>query len=318
MKKVILLLMGLSLLAAVSCSDDDDPQKPEEKAVFGKNPTNKADVDAIVKVFENAKAGGIATIKAHLAENSVADLTAWDAEYAKIKDLTTEAKAGKAGKLGKRILNAKGIETAQLIAKGLIGAFQLTGFNKTLMEGVMTTDVKKRREALNKAVAYLLGGLDLTKTKDDFKKANNSFGKYMATYPEKQAKIYAAIKMAFDKADDKAAYNGALMELNKWVTNVVAFRAVHYIGGYGHKIKEEGGFTGENIHELSEGLGFAYSLAFAYNGAKHGYYLPMEEAKAFTVVNLWEEAKDKSGNSFLDKSAEKIATMFGFEVADAI
>ncbi len=316
MRKVILLLVGLSLFA-VSCSDDD-PQKPEEKPVFGVNPTNKAAVDKIVKVFENAKAGGIATIKSELAPNSVADLTAWDAEYAKIKDITIEAMQGKAGKLGKRILNAKGIETAQLIAKGLIGAFQLNGFNAASMEGVMATDAKTRREALNKAVAYLLGGLDLTKTKDDFKKANNSFGKYMASYPEKQAKIYAAIKMAFDKADDKAAYNGALMELNKWVTNVVAFRAVHYIGGYGHKIKEEGGFTGENIHELSEGLGFAYSLAFAYNGAKHGYYLPMEEAKAFTTVNLWEEAKDKSGNSFLDKSAEKIATMFGFKVADAI
>ncbi len=315
MKKSILFLFVVSLLVA-SCTKKDDEEP--KKMVFGENPTNQAAVDQIAKIFENAKAGGIATIKANLDPRSIADLTAWDAEYASIKDITTEAEKGKAGKLGKRTLNAKGVETSQLIAKGLIGAFQLNGFNKASMEGVMAKDTKGRREALNKAVAYLLGGLDLTKTKDDFKKANNSFGKYMSSYPEKKEKIYAAIKMAFDKADDKGAYNGAMMELNKWVTNVVAFRAVHYIGGYGHKIKEEGGFTGENVHELSEGLGFAYSLAFAYNGAKHGYYFSLEEAREFTNVDLWVEKDDKSGKSKLDLSAEKIATMFGFKVADAI
>ncbi len=315
MKKSILFLFVISLLV-VSCNKDDDEQP--KKMVFGENPTNQATVDQIAKIFKNAKAGGIATIKGNLNPQSVSDLTAWDAEYATIKDITTEAEKGKAGKLGKRTLNAKGVETSQLIAKGLIGAFQLNGFNMASMEGIRAKDAKGRREALNKAVAYLLGGLDLTKTKDDFKKENNSFGKYMSAYPEKKAKIYAAIKMAFDKADDKAAYSGAMVELNKWVTNVVAFRAVHYIGGYGHKIKEEGGFTGENVHELSEGLGFAYSLAFAYNMATHRPYFSLEEAREFTNVDLWVEKDDNSGESKLDLSAEKIATMFGFKVADAI
>ncbi len=113
----------------------------------------------------------------------MADLEKWDAEYDQIKDLTNEAAEGVAGFMQrgskKMPLNKKGVETAQLIAKGLIGAFQLNGFNKSAMEGVGAKDVKGRREALNKAVTYLLGGLDFSKTKDDYKKMNNSFGKYM-------------------------------------------------------------------------------------------------------------------------------------------
>ncbi len=316
MKKSILFLLGLSLLTIVSCSKDDE-KPPVIKTEFGKNPTNKADVDKIAGFFKHAKAGALNNIKAELEPSSIADLEAWDAEYAKIKDLKTEAKQGVAGKLGKRILNAKGVETEQLIAKGLIGAFQLNGFNKASMEGVRAKDAKTRKEALNKAVAYLLGGLDLTKTKDDYKKMNNSFGKYMVGYPKKQIAIFTAINDAYVNADNAAKYNKALAELNKWATNVVAFRAVHYLAGYGGKIKEKGGFTGDNVHELSEGLGFAYSLAFAYNYDKHTPYFTLKEAQEFTNVDLWVEKDDKSGNSKLDLSSEKIASMFGFKVADA-
>ncbi len=316
MKRVFLFLMGLSLLA-VSCDNDD--KNPDVKKTFVlPAPTNKADVDAIVKVFENAKAGSIDKIKAELAKNSVADLEKWEKEYEAIKDLKTGASKGVAGKMGKRTVNAQAVETEQLIAKGLIGAFQLNGFNKVSMEGVGAKDAKARKEALNKAVAYLLGGLELNKTKEDFKNMNNSFGKYMVGYAEMKDGVYKAIEDAFNNADDAKKYGDAMLDLNKWATKVVAFRAVHYLAGYGGKIKQDGGFEGENIHELSEGLGFAYSLAFAYNHAKYSTYFTIEEAREFTVVDLWEEKDDKSGNSKLDKSAEKIAKMFGFKVADAL
>ncbi len=109
-----------------------------------------------------------------------------------------------------------------------------------------------------------------------------------------------------------------ICDLNKWATKVVAFRAVHYLAGYGGKIKQDGGWTADNVHELSEGLGFAYSLAFAYDYSKHAPFFTIAEAREFTDVDLYTERKDKSGNSKLDKSSEKIAKMFGFKVADAL
>ncbi len=329
MKKSILFLFGLGVLLTSCETEGDKPvvdpvtPAPVDNAKFGVNPTNQAELDEIAGLFKYAKAGEISKIKDKLEPNSVADLEKWDAEYAQIKDLTTEAAEGVAGFMQrgskKMPLNAKGVETAQLIAKGLIGAFQLNGFNKAAMEGIMkATDAKGRREALNKAVTYLLGGLDFSKTGDDYKAMNNSFGKYMVKYPEMKKGIEDAAKSAFANANDKAKYSAAMVELNKWATRVVAFRAVHYLAGYGGKIKEQGGWTADNVHELSEGLGFAYSLAFAYNYAKHTPYFTIDEAREFTDVDLYTERKDTSGQSKLDLSSEKIAKMFGFKVADAL
>ncbi len=310
MKKSILFLLGLSILTVVSCKKDDG-DTPGVK--------NVVTLEQVVKEFKFL--GDDAKIK-NVAISAIPDLSAWVKEYNAIP--TGEAEKGKAGILGKRYVNAKGVETIQLIKKGLIGALQLNGFNNALMRGVMTDKPEARKVAVDKAVKYILGNYDPAnpKSKNDFKAEGNAFGKYMMSvasstkFKDIDKLIYKTIKDAKDNANDKKKYQMALGMLNHYVTTVVAFRGVHYMAGYGEKIRQN--FNGENVHELTEGLGFAYSLQFAYNMQKHGTFrLTAEEAKKFADVNLWDEAEDKSGNSFLDQQSKKIAKMFGFLVADA-
>ncbi len=320
MKRVFLFLMGLSLLA-VSCKDDKDPENP---VVGKKNPDYKVvKLDDIVAGFKFIEGVKVADVDA----KAMADLNAWVKELNEITMYLNNAEEGKAGFLPdkdkKRFLNAKGVETEQLIKKGLIGALQLSQFNKASMGAIMTKEAKVRKQGLATAVKYILGNATEKTTKDDYKKAGNAFGKYMMStagstkYKDIHKEIFATIEKAEKNADNPAEFNKAMMELNKKVTTVVAFRAVHYLAGYAEKIRKE--FTGNATHELSEGLGFAYSLQFAYTGTHKSpfYYLNATEAKAIADVDLWKEAKDKSGNSFLDKEAKRIAEMFGFTVTDA-
>ncbi len=309
MKKSILLLFVFSLLA-VSCSKNNSDTPPTPKVVT---------LNDIIKEFTFLEKAGV---NPEVNTAAKKDLEAWVVELNRINKVKTKATEGKAGKLGKRVVNAKGVETVQLIKKGLIGALQLNGFNNASMEGVRAKDGQGRKAALNRAVAYILGD-GKKKSRDQFSKEGNAFGKYMmsvaksARFKDIDKDIYAAIERAEKNTNNPKEFGAALVQLNDYVTTVVAFRGVHYLAGYGAKVRED--FNGENVHELSEGLGFAYSLQFAYNlyGEKNKYYLTAKEAKAFTTVDLWKEAKDKSGNSFLDKGAEKIAKLFRFTVADA-
>ncbi len=229
---------------------------------------------------------------------------------------------GETGKLGKRYVSAKGVETVQVIKKGLIGALQLHQTNLAIMGGVMQAqDANAREEALDKAVKYLLGQRE-PQTKDEFKANGNAFGKYMMSvagsdkYKGINDSVYAAVEKAYANVDNKPVYMQTLLQLNGYVNTIVAFRTVHYLAEYTEKIREN--FEGESVHELSEGLGFAYALAFSYNPENHQPYLSAEKAKEVTNVNLWDEAEDNSGNSLLDKTAQEIADMFDFTVEDAL
>lgn len=315
MRKLVLFLFGLSLLG-VSCSDNNDepnmPVNPDYKPVT---------LQGMVESFKFIKDVKVEDV----AGTSLGDLEAWVKELNEITKMVNTAEKGKAGFLPdgekKRYVNMNGIEVEQLIKKGLIGALQLDNFNKAIKSGVMGRDANARKEAVDMAVKYILGS-EKPKTKDEFNAEGNAFGKYMMSvsgstkFKGIDKQIYEAIEMAKANVDNPEKYSEAVLMLNKYVETVIAFRAVHYLAGYGAKIRVKDGFTGHNVHELSEGLGFAYALQYAYK--PHGqFYLSPAEAKEFAKVNLWDEAKDMSGNSFLDKQSEKIAQMFGFTVADA-
>ncbi len=300
MKKSILFLFALSLMV-VSCHKKEKDE-----------PTKKTTLESIVKEFKFID--GVST--ADVSKSALADMNAWVTE---LNAISKDAKAerGKAGKLGKRYVNTRGVETVQLIKKGLIGALQLSQFNNALMAGAMgAKTAEARKAAVDKAVKYLLGTKEL-KTRDEYKKDGNAFGKYMISvagsekYKDIDKKIVETIETAYANVDKKEEYTKALLDLNKYVVTVVAFRAVHYMAKYTPKVREN--FDGESVHELSEGLGFAYSLQFAYK--PHGqYHLSAEEAKKITEVNLWSE----EGKKFVEEQAEVIAKRLGFEVKDAI
>ncbi len=315
MKKLLLGVAALAILA-VGCSDDKE-EEPTPVKKRTENPNYEATtLDKIVKEFKFIDG---------VSENDVAptaktDLEDLVVELNKVNKYDDVAVKGETGKLGKRYVSAKGVETVQVIKKGLIGALQLHKANLSLMAGVQAQDADGRKAALDMAVKYLLGQRE-PQTKDEFKANGNAFGKYMMSvaksekYKDIDQFVYTTVEEAYANVDNKPVYMQTLLQLNGYVNTIVAFRTVHYLAEYGEKIRDD--FNGENVHELSEGLGFAYALAFSYNKTTHQPYLSLDKAREVIGVNLWDEAKDNSGNSLLDKTAQEIADMFDFTVEDA-
>ncbi len=260
----------------------------------------------------------------------------WAKETTMLEMSKDKAKQGKDGFLTdgkkKRFVNANGVEVGQLVAKGMIGAYQLKGYNTQGRIAMQAQDVKARKAAFEKAVSYLLGDMNFKKadgtykTSADYKKEGNSFGKYLGAISEKSGgkyegianELYAAIEEGVNTTIAKGGqeFIQTLTKIGTIANKVVAFRGVHYLAKYGELIRTD--FSGGNVHELSEGLGFIYSLRFAYDYVKHnGYMLSVEDANAIAKVNLWDEAKKSADDSKLDKMAEKVADLFDFTVADA-
>ncbi len=323
MKKTILFLLALGMFA-VSCKKDEEetPVKP--------NPQPSQDLTYISNTFksikiihDNLKADAAQTpdqllemykkdIKPNVAANTTADFEAWIPVIKENADMT--ASEGQSGLLGKRFLNAKGVEVSQLVKKGFIGAFQMNGYNYALMSGVGADTKEKREAALDKAVTFLLGEKSYLDKEPD---ADGNYpvydGNQFVHYMNKVGMgtpIYTAIKDAYAKVDNENAFKGALLSINALVTKTVAMRAVHYL----KKAAElQGGFDEEVAHEISEGFGFCYSLQFAYVG--HGsFYLTHEQAIAFTEYNLWDVENVPAA---LEAKGREIAEAFGFDYDDA-
>ncbi len=314
MKKLVISMLAVSALALTSCGEHDHDLDNVKKV-------NK-EVERIVGQLNDLKEANVDNLSP-LGKGSKTDLTAWKKELADNEKLTNDAEEGKAGKMmrGEKTmyLSDKGVETDQLIKKGLIGAYQLNGFNGAIMKGIGATTAEARENALDEGVAYLLGDYSKakSKTKDEFNAEGNGFGKYMVGYPEIKEGIFTAIEEARANKDNKGKYTAAVVKLTDLANLVVAKRTVKYLGDYVQALRKpfneekKEGLTAGNIHEISEGLGFAYSLQYAYNTKEHGkFYLTAEEAKKVTEVDLYAEAKDNSGESTLDNILKKVKEAF--------
>ncbi len=336
MKKLLLAVLAAGVLA-VSCSKDD---KEENKPTPDPKPNKGADLTAISDVFKsinvihsNLKEDAEKTpaqllevynkdIKPFVAKQDK-DETTIQADFANwiehMKDNADQtAEKGKAGKLGKRFLSAKGVETCQLVKKGLIGAFQMNGANYAIMKAVMGKDKEERIAGLDEAVTYILGDkAQLDKEKME-KNDGNELAKYILKVSGSEKyngiadRIFNNLKEAYKKADEKPAFMQLMMDINKDISTAVAFRGVHYIVEYAEKLQAEG-LKDKTAHELSEGLGLCYSLRFAYNAQNHKMMLTNEQAAGFTGMDLW--ADDAPAQ--LEAKAQAVADMFGFTLADA-
>ncbi len=317
MKKTILFLFALSVFA-VSCKKDD-PVKPTQDLNYISNTFKSIKI-----IHDNLKADAAQTpeqllamynkdIKPNVAAQATADFEAW---IPKIKENgNMEATEGQAGLLGTRFVNANGVEVAQLVKKGFIGAFQLNGYNLSMMKAVGAKDKAEREAALDKAVTFLLGEksyLDKEPNAEGHYPVydGNQFVHYMNKVGDMGTQIYAAIKAAYTKTEDKDAFNAALLDINTLVTKTVAMRGVHYLK---HAAALQSGYDVEEAHEISEGFGFYYSLQFAYKGQGQ-FFVTAENAKAITEFNLWDTENTPAA---LEAKAREIATMFGFEYDDA-
>jgi hypothetical protein len=244
-----------------------------------------------------------------------------EAVRAKIESLFTEidvastsisktASAGVAGKLGSYLLDAKGIETAQIIQKSLIGALQLDYIGNVLLdEGLLAdnhtfvagTNYTQREHNWDVAYSfltlqhvYLQGATDQTRTTLEF-----AAGAYIWEYNKPSyAKFHTAFLMgrAAIVNNDNAELTEQATFIRTEFEKAIARAAVGYLDKW--KTAEA---TATNpveavrAHAIGEGVGFIYSLRFA---EKHGADAAFSDSVLANLIG--------SANGFWDLNNDKI------------
>jgi len=225
--------------------------------------------------------------------------------------VSTAASTGVAGKLGTYLVDAKGIEIAQIIQKSLIGALQLdyignvllkdglTADNYTLVEGKNYTQLEHNWDIayglLTLNPVYLAGSTNDTRGTVEF-----AAGSYIWEYNKANyANIHPAFLMgrAAIVNNDQAELEKQAEFIRKEFEKSIANAALGYLDKW-----KTGTTDAARAHAIGEGLGFIYSLRFA---SLHG----ADAAFSDNVLN----GLVGSGNGFWDLSAAKINT-----AADAI
>ena len=254
-----------------------------------------------------------------------------------------DASAGNAGQIQEagggsiRYVSAKGIEYNQLINKGLIGALMVDQIlNNYLSPAVLDAasnvadnDAESLNDGKNyttmehkwdEAFGYLYGKeVDITAPTLN----NDSFlNKYLSRvegdtdFAGIAEEIYNAFKLgrAAIVAKDYSTRNVQAEFLREKISEIVGIRAVYYLQqGKNNLPTDKGGA----FHDLSEGIGFIYSLQFTR--------MPNSTASYFTKAEVDEfMATLQNGNGFWDLSSETldemsatIAAKFKFTLAQA-
>lgn len=251
------------------------------------------------------------------------------------------AEAGKAGQIADgtstRYINAKGIEYNQAIGKGLIGALMVdqilnnylslavldAGTNiadndaATVADGASYTNMEHKWD---EAYGYLFGKSNTPATPLVDLGSDYFLNKYLSRVNDDVdfAGIGQEIFDAFKKGR-AAIVAGEYNERDKQadiiktkLSEVIGIRAVYYLQQGKNNLGK-----GSAFHNLSEGLGFVYSLRFTRKPGSSDSYFSRTEVDGYMT-----ELQD--GNGFwditpetLDNMSESIASKFDFTVAQA-
>jgi hypothetical protein len=231
------------------------------------------------------------------------------------KSVGVTAAKGVAGKLGTYVVDAKGIETAQIIQKSLIGALQMDYICNVLLDKGLSADNKslvagKKYSALehNWDEAYGLLTLNpvyLAGSTDAVRGTSETFlGSYIWEYNKAS---YAKFHTAFLKGR-VAIVNNDMAELKTQATFIrteiekaLAAAAVGYLGKW-----KTGTTDAARAHAMGEGLGFIYSLRYANI---HGVDSKFSDDILINLVGstngFWDLTNDK-----INPAAEAITTKF--------
>lgn len=187
------------------------------------------------------------------------------------------AAAGKPGKAGNYLADARGIEVAQIIQKSLIGALQLDYIsnhllskgldadNKTILTGKKYTQLEQNWDEaygfLTLNPIYLQGYTDATKGV-----AESFLGSYVWEYNKgAYSKMFPAFLRgrAAIANNDIAEVRTQANFIRTQMEKAIASAAVGYLNKW-----KTGTTDAARIHAMGEGLGFIYSLRFCkINGA---------------------------------------------------
>lgn len=204
-----------------------------------------------------------------------------EAEFATMATISQSnsvvAEKGKAGKLGTRLVDSKGLETVQIIQKSMIGSLQLDYIsnilltkgleadNYTVLSGKNYTQLEQNWDEayslLTPSPIFLSGSTDAVRGTAEF-----ALGSYVWEYNKAN---YAKIYPAFLKGR-AAIVNNDMAELKAQATFIrtqleatIAAAAIGYLEKWGTRTNDA-----DRAHDIGEGVGFIYSLRFAsVNGA---------------------------------------------------
>jgi hypothetical protein len=217
--------------------------------------------------------------------------------------ISQTASAGQAGKLENRLVDARGIELAQVIQKGMIGGLQLDYISNVLMDEGLTADnstvVAEHKytqlehnwdEAyglLTLNPVYLEGSTDASKGTSEF-----GAGSYIWEYNKAN---YAKIHPAFLKGraaivnNDKAELQAQATFIRTEFEKTIASAAL----GYLEKWKTDQ-TDADRAHHIAEGLGFIYSLRYAtIHGADAAFSDTVLENLIGSANGYWDLTTDK-------------------------
>ena len=232
------------------------------------------------------------------------------------------AKQGIPGHLdGKYIVDAKGFEYAQFIQKGLIGAMMLdqisniylgtekqSADNNTLVSGKNYTQLEHHWD---EAYGYLTSNAYYPMK--DPNDATKWLESYLGSYVRQVGSPYGNpqdVYMAFLKGraaivnNDNTTRTQQITAIRTALEKAVATVAVSYL----NKTKSASS-NGARFHALSEGVGFIYSLRYAYAPK-------IDKAKSDALLDILMNKQDgfwSLTNADLDSVRNQIADAFGID-----
>ncbi|MXV37722.1 DUF4856 domain-containing protein [Flavobacteriaceae bacterium Ap0902] len=256
------------------------------------------------------------------------------------------ASAGVAGQvvLGDktRYVNEKGIENNQMFAKSLIGALMAdqalnnylstsvldAGDNRANNDNNVTLEGKPytmMEHKWDEAYGYIYGGeVENEADPNASDKVHNKFlHKYSLRVDQNTnfTGIADDIFQAFKKgraaivAKEYSVRDEQISILRKKISTVIAVRALHYIQSGKSKIEQ--GTRTAAFHDLSEGVGFMYSLQFTQNPETGNPYMSAEELNNALDMVLANDGLWTVEASTLQEISELIASKFDFTLAEA-
>jgi hypothetical protein len=255
----------------------------------------------------------------------------------------TDASVGIAGKIQEsgggstRYINAKGIEYNQLINKGLIGALMvdqiLNGYLSPAVLDAATNVADNNADILasgkdyttmehkwDEAFGYLYGNEEDISSpelnRDSFLNKYLSRVEGDADFAGIAEEIYNAFKLGraaivgkdYNLRDEQAEI------LREKISEIVAIRAVYYLQQGKEALSPN---RPDSFHDLSEGIGFIYSLQFTRKSNSNASYFTKSEVDGFMNTLQADTGFWGITTTTLDEMSNTIAAKFSFTVSQA-
>ena len=254
------------------------------------------------------------TASSKASAEAEANRVALEGYFGEMADISKAVKAnaskGVAGKLGNVLVTSKGIETAQIIQKGLIGALQLDYISNILLDKGLEADNKtlvsgKKYTALehnwDEAFGLLTPNPILLEGATDGVKGAKATEQFLGSYIwEYNKDAYAKIHTAFLKGrvaivnNDKTELKTQATFIRTAMEKAIAKAATGYFDKW-----KKGSDDAARAHAIGEALGFIYSLRYCtINGADSNF----SDAILLGLVG------PASPNGFWDLTNDKINT----------